>query len=206
MSGALPGHTQTARPRAPATMDGLSSDLTAMILRRKMEADEASLTFYTEDGEVAFFVSRNMNDPQWRMRFAVPDDDTIFDGRAATRSDGEATAQRDATWVPAVLARTRKAAEELVSVAIGNFIESDEWLYMYAQGAGAREPSSFECLSYDRAYTPANRTASDERVRALRDHCRSCVRGNAKAWPWRDGANTLFGSVMEVIAALVAEA
>jgi hypothetical protein len=187
-------------------MDGLTRDLSALILRRKMEADEASLTFYTEDGEVAFFVSRNMNDPPWRMRFAVPDDDTIFDGRIATRSDGEATAQRDATWVPAVLVRNRNAAEELVSVAVGNFIECDEWLYMYAQGAGAREPNSFECLSYDRTYTPANREASAERVAALRDHCRSCVRGNAKAWPWRDHADTLFGSVMGVIAALVAEA
>lgn len=199
-----------------ALVDALGADLRAMILQRKMDADEVSLTFYTEDGEVAFFVTRNLNDPPWRVRFATPDEDAVRHSRlamhapvAAEDHDGGARAPiaaRAATWTPLVLLRTENAAEELVATTMGQYESNDQWIYLYQQGREAAAPPPFECLSYDRRASPANRAATEARVAELAAFRRGCVRGSAAAWLWRKGVDSLLAAVMLSIRSLVAEA
>lgn len=208
-----------------ATMEALGADLREMILRRKMDADEVSLTFYTEDGEVAFFVARNLNDAPWRVRFASADEDTFRHARLAAAAyeaaaddvaaggadqaagaPARGVAARDATWTPLVLTRNERALEELVANAVGRFHDKDEWIYLYRQGPGAAVPPPYECLSYERRAAPARRDATPERAAALHAFRRGCVHGSANAWAWRKGTDSLLGAVLQSIRALVAEA
>ena len=128
------------------TMEKLSDDLTRMILERKMVNDNVSLV--VDDGYgVILWVSRNLNDPPYFMRFSVPSIDTkiFIIHKRRDNFNGDET-NRVVCWEPTLLIRSYMALEELVSQAVRNgaaFTRRTRGrkCYYYTQGDDGTPPS-----------------------------------------------------------------
>ena len=185
-------------------MDKLTGDLAAIILNKKITTDTISLAVYNKAGAL-FFITRNMNDPEWFMNFTVPTIETVK--HMCEVGLGESAPGFPAKWIKPILVRNEKTMKHIVKTTLETNLPGLSYNLLYIYGQGDATPPEFAEIRGCKDTTPTEDAREIAVRKYYKDSHHGCIDPQYNdAEDLNSVINNQFKLLFDVIRVLVAEA